>query len=311
MQTDSAHSTRGPAGETTFALRLARGFGLLVVLAFGLITLGALVRAHNAGLACPDWPLCFGEFIPQINLHVGFEWTHRVVAGSVSLIFVALAIPVLRRPSTRQACAGLLGLAAVLLAVQVMLGALTVWKLLADWTVTAHLVTGNGFTMVLLWIALALHEHAGGAGPPAPTPSAVRSLVAVVAVLLVAQIVLGGLVASRYAGLACPEWPTCDEGLWAPSWRGRVGLHLLHRLTGYALFAALAATAFVTARIAPGLRRIAGLACGLGLAQLGVGIANVLLDLPVELTGLHTALAAGLVLSVSVAVRESWLRAPA
>ena len=50
------------------------------------------------------------------------------------------------------------------------------------------------------------------------------------------------------------------------------------------------------------------IALGLGLAQVGVGIANVLLGLPVEMTGLHTMLAAGLVLTVSVGVRTSWPR---
>ena len=53
--------------------------------------LGALVRAHEAGLACPDWPLCFGEFVPAFDLRVGFEYSHRVLAGSVSLLFAALA----------------------------------------------------------------------------------------------------------------------------------------------------------------------------------------------------------------------------
>ncbi|MCC6639544.1 MAG: hypothetical protein IT386_00095, partial [Deltaproteobacteria bacterium] len=38
------------------AARFARGFSLLLALAYGLMVLGALVRAHGAGLACPDWP---------------------------------------------------------------------------------------------------------------------------------------------------------------------------------------------------------------------------------------------------------------
>ena len=52
----------------------------------------------------------------------------------------------------------------------------------------------------------------------------------------------------------------------------------------------------------PGVARLAGLAFVLGLAQVVVGIANVLMGLPVEVTGLHSALAAGLVLSLGAGV---------
>ena len=108
--------------------RLAAGFGALVALCFGLIVLGALVRVHGAGLACPDWPLCFGRVLPEMNLEVAFEWTHRLVAGSVGLFFVALSVRALRRPEMRDV-RPILAVAAMLLATQILLGALTVWKL--------------------------------------------------------------------------------------------------------------------------------------------------------------------------------------
>ena len=79
-------------GSRRRAGRLAAGFGALVVLTFGLIVLGALVRAHGAGLACPDWPLCFGELLPPMDFKVAFEWTHRLVAGCVALLFAGLAV---------------------------------------------------------------------------------------------------------------------------------------------------------------------------------------------------------------------------
>jgi cytochrome c oxidase assembly protein subunit 15 len=290
------------------ASRLAAGFGALVALCFGLIVLGALVRVHGAGLACPDWPLCFGRVLPEMNLEVAFEWTHRLVAGSVALCFAALCAVALRRPVLRSS-RPLLAVAALLLGVQILLGALTVWKLLAPWTVTAHLLTGNAFAATLLLAALHFRD---GAAPARRTAlaAAARRATALAAALLVLQIALGGLVASRYAGLACPEWPTCREGLWFPTWAGPVGLQLLHRTNGYALVLCLAAAAF-TARRAPGLRRATRLALLLGVAQLGVGAANVLLALPMEVTGLHSALATGLVLTLTWAGRELWLARPA
>ncbi len=130
---------------------------------------------------------------------------------------------------------------------------------------------------------------------------------ATAATLLALQIVLGGLVASRFAGLACPEWPTCNGGVWFPSFRGTVGIHLLHRLNGYALLLALGAAALTSRRL-PGLQRLTVAALGLGLAQVVVGVANVLLGIPIELTSLHSALAAALVLTLTLAVREIVLR---
>ena len=303
---ENATPMRGELADDAYALRLANACVALLALSFGLIVLGALVRANNAGLACPDWPLCFGEVIPHMNLEVAFEWTHRGVAGSLAVGFAALSVLALRRPATRAAAGRLLGAGAALLALQVLLGALTVWQLLAAWTVTAHLIVGNSFALVLLWTALALRDQARPGLPRAAAPPAAQRLLALVALLLFAQMLLGGLVASRYAGLACPDFPTCRDGLWIPTTEGAVGLQLLHRAGAVALLAGLAAAAFAARRAAPRLRRATTLALWLGALQLCVGAANVLLGLPAELTGLHSALAAALVLTLSVALRDSW-----
>ncbi len=292
------------------AHRLARGFGALVALTFGLIVLGALVRAHDAGLACPDWPRCFGVWVPAMDLRVAFEWTHRLLAGSVGVVFLGLAGLALRGRETRRAVGIPLALASVLLVSQVVLGGLTVLLGLAPWTVTLHLVTGNAFAVTLLLVALGLREQAAPRlrGPVAPR---VQGAVVVVAGLLALQIVLGGLVSSHYAGLACPDWPACHGGAWFPSWQGAVGLHLLHRSNGYLLLAALAGAAWIARRqqrVARPLRLLLALA----LLQVAVGVANVLLAIPVAVTGLHSALAAALVLGLGWGAREAWARpAPA
>jgi len=292
------------ADAAGLARALARGYVALVTLTTGLIVLGALVRAHGAGLACPDWPLCFGTLVPRMNLEVAFEWTHRLVAGTVSLVFVALAAALLRDGALRRRAAPLLALAAGLLALQVVLGALTVWHLLAAWTVTAHLVVGNSFNACLLLLALRLREAGGSAAPLPAAPGAARSALAAAAALLLAQVVLGGLVSSTYAGMACPEWPRCNGGAWLPSLSGLVGLHLAHRWNAVLLLAGLAAAALAT-RGTP----VGGLAAGafaLGLAQTALGVANVLLAIPVEVTALHSLLAALLVLSLTAALHAAF-----
>jgi cytochrome c oxidase assembly protein subunit 15 len=281
---------------------LATGFAALVAAAAGLMVLGALVRAHGAGLACPDWPLCFGEAIPRFDFHVAFEVGHRYWAGLLSLAFVFLALRTRRDPAAWQAVRGGILLAAALLGVQVLLGALTVWKLLAVWTVTAHLLTANAFAVTLLCVALRLGELARGGAPRAPARGAGRVLVRLAALSFVAQLVLGGLVSSSYAGLACPEWPTCADGRWLPAGGGNALLHFVHRLNAYALFGLLAVGALAL-RGDPARARLGALALGLCALQIAVGVANVLLALPVEVTGLHSALAAALSLVLAATLR--------
>jgi heme A synthase len=280
---------------------LAAAYAVLVAAVVGLMVLGALVRAHGAGLACPDWPLCFGEFVPAMDVKVAFEWSHRLVAGSLGIVFLVLGALTARRPEFFAQVRGPLLAAAIFLAIQVLLGALTVWQLLAVWTVTAHLVTANLFALALLLVTLRLRRIArGDPATPAASPAA-RTWLWVAALLLAVQIVLGGLVSSSFAGMACPEWPACLNGEWFPAIGGNVALHLLHRTNGYLVLAALLGAVLAT-RGQPGTAGPARAALVLALAQVAVGVANVLLALPVEITGLHSALAAALVLTLGVGV---------
>ncbi len=316
------------------AYRLAYGYLGLAGVTYILVVLGALVRAHGAGLACPDWPLCFGEVIPQFDFKVAFEWGHRVLAGSVGIVFAVLAGLTLRDAALRPRMLVPVGIAAVLLATQVVLGGLTVLELLATWTVTSHLVTGNAFALALVLLSrrlfrLSSDEHASlasgtavrtgtAAGRVAATTgtdgrttgateanSTQRVVTSLAGVLLAVQIVLGGLVSSSYAGLVCPDWPTCMNGEFAPTWSGIQGLHVFHRTVGYITVFAIAAAAWL-ARSHAGSRRWLLVAAIFAACQVAVGVANVLLRLPVEVTATHSALAAGLVCTMGVSVREVW-----
>ena len=109
-----ATSESGPGREGGDG-RLARAYFGLAGLTYGLIVLGALVRAHGAGLSCPDWPLCFGDLIPQLDFKVAFEFGHRVLAGCIAIFFALLGphggttwFPILRLPSRQPEPAPLL-----------------------------------------------------------------------------------------------------------------------------------------------------------------------------------------------------------
>lgn len=286
--------------------RLAVGFAVLLGFTFAQIVIGALVRAHDAGLACPDWPRCFGAWVPELDFWVAWEVGHRYYASGLGLAFAALAIATWRTAGLEPAIRRLVLAAAATFGAQVVLGGLTVLLRLHESTVTGHLVFGNAFASLLLWIALALREEAAPRLRPA-LPTGLRRAVWAAAGLVALQVVLGGLVASSYAGMACPDWPTCNGGAWFPSWRGPVGLHLAHRTNAYAMVAVLLAVAWSTGRHA-GVSRPLRVAAGLALAQVAVGVANVKLGLPEAVTGLHSGVSAAIVLSVAVAVREAWLR---
>ncbi|MDP2316007.1 MAG: COX15/CtaA family protein [Pseudomonadota bacterium] len=274
---------------------VGRAFFGLAAVTYGLLVFGASVRVHGAGLSCPDWPLCFGEVIPTLNFEVFLEWGHRVLASVVSFGFLGLGVAVLAAPPMRARAGKLVGIAAVALAAQVILGGLTVLHLLAYWSVTLHLLFGNLFCALLVLTGLSLSEKQV---PSASVHPWVRAVGALLAAMVVGQMALGGLVSSNYAGLACTEWPTCNGGVWFPVLDGIVGLQIFHRLGAYTLLA-LSVAFFVLARGVPALRRPAAVVLGLVLLQALIGITNVLLAMPVEIAIIHSAVADLIVLSTT------------
>ena len=76
-------------------IRRLAAFAALLTLV--LITAGGLVTNTDSGLACPDWPMCFGSPIPKMVGGVAVEHTHRLIATAVGLIAAALVVLTLRR----------------------------------------------------------------------------------------------------------------------------------------------------------------------------------------------------------------------
>jgi len=122
---------------------------------FGQIALGALVRHMGAGLAIPDFPLAFGRIIPPlVTPLITVHFAHRVGALLVTAMVVWTItrvlrshadVPVLRRPALLAAC---------LLALQLSLGALTIWSHRAVVPTTAHLAIGGALLATCLTLSL-------------------------------------------------------------------------------------------------------------------------------------------------------------
>jgi heme A synthase len=80
-----------------------------------LIVAGGVVTNTDSGLACPDWPTCFGSVVPRMAGNVAVEHTHRLIATAVGLCTVLLVVLALRRARQGGLAVGLAGFATLVL----------------------------------------------------------------------------------------------------------------------------------------------------------------------------------------------------
>ncbi len=281
-----------------------------VAFTYFLIALGGTVRVSNSGLSCPDWPLCFGRPYAPPEIHALLEEAHRYTASIVSVLVIALAISALIwARKERQVLIPAL-IAPFFLAIQIVLGGLTVlWKL-PPTIITAHL----GTALVIFAMVITVAVMSGKAKPSKEHPAKTRKFarLAMTNALLVYGLMLSGsYVVGSGATLACPGWPLCGA---APQWA--VQFHLadinsFHRLVatfvGLVLIWTLV-SAWRRRNVAPGQAWVALVAGVLFVTQAAVGGLIVLLRRPDFVAGLHLALATAvwgsLVLLAVLAARQ-------
>jgi cytochrome c oxidase assembly protein subunit 15 len=134
------------------------------------LILGAVMRHGGAGLAIPDFPLAFGRLIPPFDAPgVAIHFTHRAGALVVALLVgwtAATALARHRRVAelVRPALA-----ATALVAMQIALGALTIWTRKAVLPATAHVAVGAALLATTFLLALRARRLAplAAAGTPA------------------------------------------------------------------------------------------------------------------------------------------------
>lgn len=276
-----------------FSISFNKSLKILVVLIFGLICLGASVRAMNAGLSCPDWPLCFGDFIPDYHPQVYFEFIHRVIAGGLTIFSVIMGVKVLKSKESTAVMKTLVWIIFSLFIIQIIMGGLTVLKLLHPGTVTTHLAMGNGIFVSWLWITFMVTK---GKDQTTQVPTWVSNLFLSVALLVTAQLLLGGWVASNYAGLACQGFPLCN-GEWVPTMQGVIGIQVSHRFMAYLVFIIVWGTYWVMRTqskntwMTPAILKTSRWMVSLVLLQIAVGVANVMFKTPPLITVIHTGMA--------------------
>ena len=326
------------------ALLVAGGLGALLtllalLLAAGVIILGAWTRLSDAGLGCPDWPGCYGHLdVRKAIEHVNTtnetlpgslreahktvpEMVHRYFASTLGLVILIIAaLSFINRKQEKQPLKLPLFLV-VLVIFQGILGMWTVTWLLKPAVVTAHLLGGMTTLALLAWLRLSVRRPAP-TQLPSPTPG-LRRFAGIALALVAVQIALGGWTSTNYAALACPDFPTCQLQWWPDTdvgeaftiWRGlgvnyefgvldnrqRVTIHLFHRVGALIVTAALLGLAWLLWRQR---WRAHALAVSAALAlQIGIGIGIVKLQLPLGLATAHNA-GAALLLLVLVALNH-------
>lgn len=305
------------------------------LLAYSVIVLGAYTRLSDAGLGCPDWPGCYGRLLvpeesalveqaneayPERPLETAKAWKemiHRYAAGALGLLILALAIHnALARRKDEQVPLLVPSALVGLVIFQAALGMWTVTLLLKPVVVMAHLLGGMTILALLYWLLI------NAISPVQQRQWSSLSLWACAGLgVLFLQIALGGWTSANYSALACVDFPTC-QGKWWPEmdfqqgfvlWRGlgidyeggvldmaaRTAIQVTHRLGALFTFIFLAGVALLAlfSGVASLLRCAIAVLLVL-LAQVSLGIANVLLVLPLPIAVAHNGVAALLLLAL-------------
>ena len=307
------------------------------LLAFAVIALGAYVRLSDAGLGCPDWPGCYGHWLgvpdaaheqlaarqayPDKPLEAAKAWKemiHRYFAGTLGLLILGIFVLAWRKEIRRQQSPLLATILLLIVSLQAALGMWTVTLLLKPLIVTLHLLGGMATLSLLLGLLLRCRRT------PMPSLPGPRLLATVALLTVLTQIALGGWVSSNYAALACPDFPLCQEQ-WRPtmdfaqafsvhrdlgytdqgellSSQALTAIHWTHRLGAIAVMLVVGALAIALLKTSERRWRNWGkLLLVVLLLQIGLGIGNVLLSLPLALAVAHNLGAASL-LTVVLAV---------
>lgn len=260
-----------------------------------LVAMGSIVRVTGNGLGCPDWPLCYGRVIPPALTGAWVEFTHRFLGGVTSLLILSLGVTAWRgyrdRPWVFRPALAAVGL----LAVQVVLGGLHVIFEIPP--VTGWIHTGVAMLIVgmvtvqavnLMPLFQRLHSRAQESLQRGVLPLWV-SVNAGAAFLLLLS---GSYVTRSGASLACPSFPWCGAN--TPAIRRLIEIQMLHRYAAFTVaFLTLVTVIWLLVRQRErGLAFIAYGLLGLLIVQFGLGIANVLLRLPMWSRVLHLTVGA-------------------
>ncbi|MGH8547017.1 MAG: COX15/CtaA family protein, partial [Methylococcales bacterium] len=309
---------------------------LIVCLAFCMVLAGAFVRLSDAGLACPDWPGCFGQlgmpdsriFTDQAEQTRGvfppdlgkarISMSHRYLAGLTGGLILVFWLASFFVRVHRKTAILLTTLLAATVVLQITIGMGVVHFKLMPVLVLAHLLSGLLTLSLAFWIFLRINPKVSFV----ESRSAIGLWAKFSLLVLVLEIMLGNWTGANYAALACPDFPTC-LGSWWPhadyfrifsvfqgielnyqrgvlSHDARIAINWLHRLGAFLSFLVLGglALSLSSSKRRRRLRKAGVSLSALLLVQIALGIGMVIFRMPIPVAVGHSGVAALMLLTV-------------
>jgi len=206
--------------------------GLSILFTYSLMVMGNVVTTTGSGLACPDWPLCYGSVVPPLKINIWFEWGHRLLGASTGMFILSSTIMVwikekgVARWLTGSAL-GLLGVGAVFGGIIVLIEAPLLEGALHLLIISFHIILATIIFMLMIFSLRSVQDLSGEKS---------NGFYPVILGIVFAQVIIGIFVRYGQASLACPDFPYCRGLVFPDLVDFKVTIHFIHRLMALAVF---------------------------------------------------------------------------
>jgi len=268
---------------------------------FLLLLAGALVTSTGSSLSVPDWPLSYGTLFPHMTGGVIFEHGHRMIAGTVSLLMLGLAIT-LQRVESRKWVKTLAWTAMGAVILQAVLGGVTVLYHLPTPVSVGHAGLAQIFFCLVTTLAVVTSKSWITETPGRLTSSKpfLPKLAAVTVGVIYVQILIGALTRHSGAGLAMPDFPPA----FVPSeWSPLVLIHFCHRVGALVVTGLVSFLVYRVNTVAAGEESLTRPAIAAGFLlwlQLFLGMMIIVTEKAVIPTSVHVITGAALLASTLI-----------